>query len=256
VASIAIAGVGLIGGSFALALRKAGFEGEIVGHSSPATIAKATALGVIDRGATFDEAARCDLLFLAQPVSSIIESVRRLPGLTGPATIVTDAGSTKRVVVQAAQELANFTGGHPMAGKESRGVEAADADLFRGRHWLLTSEPPPTLRNWIESTGARIFVLSAEEHDLLVALVSHAPQLVSNAIASVTESSRSFGGPGLESMTRLSASSFEIWRDILTTNRQPTVAALDRLILEAQRLRHALDAEDWPTIERSFAPKR
>jgi prephenate dehydrogenase len=254
--SVAIAGVGLIGGSFALALRKAGFTGDILGVSSPGTIARAIELGVVDRGATIEDAARCEWVFLAQPVSVILETLRHLPGLVSPSAIVTDAGSTKRAIVAAASGLANFTGGHPMAGKESRGVEAADADLFHGRPWLMTSEPPAQLREWVESVGALITVMPPEDHDRLVALISHAPQLLSNAISGATEASRGFAGPGLESMTRLAGSSFDVWRDILGTNRDNTVAALDRLIAEAQRLRDALDDEDWSSIEDSFRPRR
>lgn len=250
--SIAIAGVGLIGGSFALAVRQAGFRGEIVGVSSLATIGKARALGVIDRGVPLEEAARADLLFLAQPVSVIVDTLRRLPGLAGPSTIVTDAGSTKRAIADAARDLRNFTGGHPMAGKEARGVEAATADLFRGRPWLLTSEPPSPLRHWIEATGARISVVTPVEHDRLVALISHAPQMLSNAIARVTHPAQNFAGPGLESMTRLAGSSYSVWRDILATNRDETVAALDRIVAEASRLRDALQAEDWETVAASF----
>jgi prephenate dehydrogenase len=250
--SIAIAGVGLIGGSFALALREAGFAGEIAGVSSAETIRKAVSAGAIDRGIPLEEAARRDLLFLAQPVSGIIETVRRLPALAAPSTIVTDAGSTKRAIVTAAAGLANFTGGHPMAGKESRGIEAADAELFRGRPWLLTSPPPPELRRWIEAAGARLVVLTPEDHDRLVALISHAPQVLSNAIAAVAEPGREFCGPGLESMTRLAGSSYSIWRDILATNRDETGAALDRFISEASRLREALAVEDWDTVEKSF----
>lgn len=250
--SIAIAGVGLIGGSFALAVRRTGFCGEIVGVSSAGTIAKAIALGAIDCGVTLEEAARRDLLFLAQPVAVIIDTLRRLRGALAPSTIVTDAGSTKREIVAAAEGLSNFVGGHPMAGKEMRGVENADADLFRGRPWLLTSEPPAELRHWIEATGARIIVLRADEHDRLVALISHAPQLLSNAIARVTQPGQAFGGPGLESMTRLAGSSFSIWRDILATNRDETAAALDRILAEASRLRQALTTEDWDEIAASF----
>lgn len=250
--SIAIAGVGLIGGSFALAVREAGFAGEIVGVSSPSTISKAVERGTIDRGVSLQEAARRDLLFLAQPVSVIAETLRRLPDLIGSSTIVTDAGSTKRAIVEAAAGVPNFVGGHPMAGKEMRGIEAADANLFRGRPWLLTSEPPADLRRWIEATGAHIHVLSPEEHDRLVALISHAPQLLSNAIATVAKPGQSFAGPGLGSMTRLAASSFSLWRDILATNRDETAAMLEAFIAEASRLRSALAVEDWETIRRSF----
>ncbi len=236
--SVAIVGVGLIGGSFARALRQAGFAGEIVGVSSPATIAKAT--GVVDRGVTLEEAASCDLVFLAQPIFGIIETLGRLQ----TTALVTDAGSTKRAICQAAAHLPNFLGGHPMAGKEVSGVENSDAELFRGRPWILTSTPPPEFREWLERIGARVMILGAEEHDHLVALSSHVPQLISNAIAKVSAPARAVAGPGLESMTRLSRSSFSLWRDIIATNRDEIGMALDDYIAAIQAQRDALRRGD------------
>lgn len=244
--SVAIIGVGLIGGSFALALRKAGFHGEIAGVSSPATIAKAT--GVIDRGISLEEAAGYDLVFLAQPISQIIET---LPKFAGSQALITDAGSTKRMICEAARNLSNFIGGHPMAGKEVRGVENSDAALFQGRPWLLTSEPPAWFRETLEKIGARIIVTTPEEHDRMIALASHMPQLVSCALAKVTEGVRSVGGPGLESMTRISRSSYDIWRDILATNADEAVAALDLILAEAASLRHSVLAND-PELKKYF----
>lgn len=228
----------MIGGSFARALRQAGFSGDIVGVSSPATIEKA--VGVVDRGVSLEEAAACDLLFLAQPISGIIETLGRLR----TNTLVTDAGSTKRAICQAAGHLPNFLGGHPMAGKEVSGVENSDADLFRGRPWILTSPPPPEFQAWLERIGARVLVMSAEEHDHLVALSSHVPQLISNAIAKVSKPARAVSGPGLESMTRLSRSSFPLWRDIIATNRDEIGAALDDYIAAIQAQRDALGRGD------------
>lgn len=209
-------------------------------------------MGVIDRGVPLEDAAQRDLLFLAQPVSAIIETLRCLPALVSGSTLITDAGSTKRAIAESASGLARFTGGHPMAGKEARGVEAADPALFRGRPWLLTSEPPSELRRWIEAVGARISVIPADEHDRLVALISHAPQLLSNAIAQATRHHQEFAGPGLESMTRLAGSSYSVWRDILATNGDETAAALERIITDANRLREALVRGDWQTIAASF----
>jgi prephenate dehydrogenase len=223
--SVAIVGVGLIGGSFARALRQAGFPGEIAGVSSEATIAKAVAAGVVGRGVTLNEAASFDLLFLAQPIRGILDA---LPRLRGCPAMVTDAGSTKRAICRAAEGIARFTGGHPMAGKELRGVEHSDPDLFRARPWIFTSQPPAPLQEWVERIGARIIICTPEEHDRAVAWTSHLPQLLSTTLAACLNqrSALSFAaGPGLDSMTRLAASGWEIWRDIFATNGDNIAAA-------------------------------
>src|SRR5450755_4043809 len=133
--TVAIIGVGLIGGSFGLALKQAGFRGTILGVSSEATIRAAIERGAIDRGATLEQAARAaDLLYLAQPIGRILDTLHHLDPLVRPEALITDAGSTKHAIVTAAQKLVHrcqFLGGHPLAGKEKRGAAEADADLFR-----------------------------------------------------------------------------------------------------------------------------
>jgi prephenate dehydrogenase len=250
--SIAIAGVGLMGASFGLALRKAGFSGRIAGVSSPRSLETGQRIGAIDEGVSLEDAARCDLVFLAQPISKILET---LPRLAGSSALITDAGSTKRAICQAARGLPNFIGGHPMAGKETRGAESADADLFRGRPWILTAEPPAELRRCIESTGAHILVMTPEEHDRRIALASHLPQVVSNALAKVTASAKTVGGPGLESMTRLSRSSYEIWKDIFATNRDEIALALEEFLREAKKLKQELENGDSSKIGEYFEHK-
>src|SRR5579862_7381754 len=173
--SVGIVGVGLIGGSFGLALRKAGFEGAILGVSSPRSIGEAVGRGAIDRGAALEEAAgACDLLFLSQPISGILETLRKLDPLVRPETLVTDAGSTKKAIVDEARRSLRrcaFLGGHPMAGKELRGAAAADADLFRGRTWVLTEDldhpVARVFRRWLVLFGARELMLDAATHDRL-----------------------------------------------------------------------------------------
>lgn len=133
--TVAIVGVGLIGGSFALALRKAGFIGEILGVSSQAAIETACALGAVDRGVPLEEAAQADLIYLAQPVDRILRTVATLGAIAPPSCLITDAGSTKRAIVHQATahvRAARFLGGHPMAGKERRGVEFAEAAYSQG----------------------------------------------------------------------------------------------------------------------------
>ena len=246
--TIAIAGVGLIGGSFGLAARNAGFAGTILGVSSPRTIVAATTRGVIDRGVTLEEAAaRADLIFLAQPISVILQTLPLLH--PRPGAIVTDAGSTKAAICRAARALPEgaFTGGHPMAGKETSGVEAAEAGLFRGRPWVFTSEPPSALRDLVAAFGARILVMKPEEHDRMVAWSSHLPQLVSTALAGAVHhhapEAVAVAGPGLRDMTRLAASPWDIWRDIIATNHENVYAALDAYIARLESLREGLDSE-------------
>jgi prephenate dehydrogenase len=252
---VAIAGVGLIGGSFGLALRAAGFDGTLLGVSSPGTIAEALRVGAIDRGVTLEAAvSEADLLLLAQPISRIlsqIDEIGRMP--LKPGLWITDAGSTKaQICARARRSLPPgvFVGGHPMAGKEARGVAAADPDLFRGRTWVLTPDAPgllpSSLPEWIERIGARLLHLTPEQHDAAVALSSHLPQLASTALAN-TVGDTEVAGPGLLDMTRLARSSWEIWSDILTTNPGPVREALDRYIGALQSMRARL-----PELEREF----
>ncbi len=253
-ASVAVVGVGLIGGSFALALRAAGFTGPIVGVSSPATVGKALTAGVIDAALPLAEAAgSCDLIYLSQPIRQILETIDLLDAVVRPGTVVTDAGSTKAAIVARAAGFARarFVGGHPMAGKELRGVEAADADLFRGRPYVLTSREPG-LEAWIERIGARLVFLSPDEHDRLVAMVSHLPQLVSTALAASIgedEGAARVAGPAAMDLTRLALSPYDIWRDIFDTNAGAIDAALAGFIARLERLRAELRS---PEMERVF----
>jgi prephenate dehydrogenase len=249
--SVGIVGVGLIGGSFGLALRKAGFEGQILGVSSARSIEPAAERGAIDRGATLEEAAGvCDLLFLSQPISGILATLRRLDPLVRADTLVTDAGSTKQAIVDEAKRSLRrcaFLGGHPMAGKELRGVAAADADLFRGRPWVFTSDLDHPIRKWVASFGAREIILDPARHDRLVAWSSHLPQLASTALASVlgeqAPEAAAVAGPGMLDSTRLAMSSFDLWRDILETNSTEVGLALDAYIEKLILLRSHFEAE-------------
>ena len=269
--TVAIAGVGLIGGSFALALRAAGFPGKILGVSSPTTIATATRLRMIDAGVTLDEAAaQSDLILLAQPISIILETIPKLAGKLKAEALVTDAGSTKRRICEcAAAHLppGAFLGGHPMAGKESRGCEAAEAELFRGRPWLVTPsrqedlEPLRTVEflTWLKRIGARTIIATAGEHDQWVARSSHVPQLLSTTLAAgleVREDREAIAGaagPGLAGMTRLAMSSWPIWADILATNSDSIAAALEEFQADLNRTRSALAAGEMEPLFRQGA---
>ena len=252
--TVCIAGVGLIGGSFALALRKAGFTGRILGASSPETLRKARELGVIDEGMPLAEAAaQADLVYLAQPILKILETIDTIDAWVRPGTLITDAGSTKgAIAARAAEKIqrGRFVGGHPMAGKETRGVEGAEADLFIGRPYVLTARDAE-LESWVEKIGARLAFLDAEEHDRLVAIASHVPQLASTALAALIgeEDAGKVAGPGALDMTRLAMSSYEIWHDILATNAEAIDAALASYVERLHGLRQRLRSEE---MRRSF----
>jgi prephenate dehydrogenase len=252
--SVAIVGTGLIGASFGLALRKAGFAGAITGVSSPSATAAAVACGAIDRGAPLAEAVGgADLVFLSQTIGRILDTIRHIDPLVQPGALVTDAGSTKCEIVDTARQSiarCQFLGGHPMAGKETRGAAGADPDLFRDRTWALTPDESSELdtpaarefRSWLDRMGARIVVLDADEHDRVVALTSHLPQLASTALAALLERAPHLevSGSGLVDMTRLALSSYDLWRDILATNTEHIDRALTRFIQELEHIRENL----------------
>jgi prephenate dehydrogenase len=256
--SLAIIGTGLIGASFGLAVRKAGFDGPIVGVSSPRAIEEALAAGAIDRPATLAEAcAAADLVFLAQPIGRILDTIRHVDPLVRPEALVTDAGSTKcQIADLGLQEIrrCQFLGGHPMAGKEKRGAAAAEADLFQGATWVLTPEDPAEMQtavaadliHWLKRIGARPLILDPEEHDRVVALTSHLAQLASTALASTLAERLAppdrlaVAGPGLAGMTRLALSSYDLWRDILATNSDAIDRALAAYIQKLEDMRENL----------------
>jgi len=253
--TVAIVGVGLIGGSFALALRKAGFTGRIIGVSSPKTVEAALARRVIDEAQPLELAVpRADLVYLARPISGILATLEELNPLLREGALVTDAGSTKEEIVAVAARFisrAQFLGGHPMAGKEIRGVQAADPDLFAGRTYVLTPVRPEEMKTpaaqeflgWVDRIGAIPVLLGPPEHDRIVSWTSHLPQLVSTALAATVSQQLGIdvysrvAGPGLRDMTRLAHSSYDVWRDILATNGPRIERALDAYISELRDLR-------------------
>ena len=255
---VAIVGVGLIGASFGLALRRAGFSGEIAGVSSQGAIGAALRTGAISRECSLQEAAEtADLIYLAQPVERILQTIEVLGPIIRPGCLVTDAGSTKRAIVRKAEQSftsGGFLGGHPIAGKEQRGAEAADGTLFKGRTYVLTpcSKPLPNVNEfeqWLRAMGARIVCMSPDEHDIVVAFTSHLPQLLSNAISVTLAEQASFVisgvfGQGLLDMTRLAMSSPDIWESILDTNRDYILDALCRLTDNLQELEQSLRRGD------------
>ncbi len=259
---LAIVGVGLIGGSFAMAAREAGLARRISGWDDRATLAAALSRGVIDEvEEAFAGGGYChaDLVYLAAPVGGIIEFLQAHGRQTKRGAIVTDAGSTKRQVCRAARtalaEGAHFVGGHPMAGSQQRGLDAARADLFRDSAYALIGGEPAqkgleaiALRLMIEAVraiGARPVVVSAERHDHVVAAISHTPQLLATALAaSVAEAGdelmEQLAGAGFADMTRLAASHWSVWEDICATNGDEIADALKGLIARLERMHSEL----------------
>ena len=255
---ITIVGTGLIGGSFALALRRHRFAGKIVGCDRQSALKRAKTCGVIDSG--FSEPADAvrgsQLVVLATPVLAIIDLIGRLGPALPASTLLTDVGSTKGAVAQQALKVFGknarhrYLAGHPMAGKENSGVDFADAELFRNAVWFLTPLPGQNLQEplfaefvgWIDQIGARVAILPPEDHDQLCAWISHVPQMISTALAAalVEEFGEEApllpaGGRALREMTRISASPYSMWRDIAITNKKNLE---DALLKVEQRLAH------------------
>lgn len=267
---IAILGCGLIGGSFALGLKKNGYTGTIVAWDRGEVLAKARERGAIDEGtASVGEAVtEADLIYLATPVGLILELLERIGQCVKPGALVADAGSTKaHVCALAGQVLPDgvlFLGGHPMAGKETGGIENASADLFVGQKYLLIRqpstgdedkdlprEPVKEFIDWVRRLGAEPAFLDAVTHDWAVAFVSQLPQLLSTALAGVVmEETNDNGlplhlaGRGFREMTRLAASPFDIWRDICLTNSDNLERALERMEKQLAYLRTHLRSSD------------
>ncbi len=237
---VAIVGTGLLGSSLGLALKQQRLAGLVIGVSGAAE--EALRIGAIDAQADLPSACRAaDLVVLAQPIRRLLATLEILDEHLSDAALVTDVGSTKAVICEAAQKhlrRGRFIGGHPMAGKERRGPDAASSSLFAGRTWILTGDEP-RLVGMIHAIGATPLFLTPSEHDRLVARASHVPQLLSTALASYLQGSgaEQVAGPGLRDMTRLALSSFELWDDILATNQTNIDDALAGFIAHLEALR-------------------
>jgi prephenate dehydrogenase len=273
---LAIFGVGLIGGSFALALRRADAVAQVVGVGrSQANLARAVELGVIDAIAAdaADALAGADLVLVAVPVQQTERVLNQIADHIEPGAAVTDGGSTKRDVIAAARNalgarLAQFVPAHPIAGAELSGVEAATAELYRGRTVVITpiAESLNEARTrvaqaWL-ACGARLVEMTAERHDAVLAAVSHLPHALAFALVDMIADRAdgaellSFAGAGFRDFTRIASSSPEMWRDICLVNRDLVLAEVsayrERLVILEQYLERA----DGPALERMFEAAR
>ena len=265
----AIAGVGLIGGSLALAARAAGLIGEVIGLGrSQANLDTAVRRGIVDRVARDGaELGRVDLLVLAVPVRSTASTAAALLPHLAPGTVLTDVGSVKGEVVDAMHALLPsdrpFVGGHPIAGGERAGAAAADAQLFRGARCILT----PTARTdraalarvralW-EGVGAHVEEMSPAAHDRALAWTSHAVHALAYALVRAIDAADpallTRGGPSLREATRIAASPAELWRDIFLANAAPVNDAIAGVIRELERVRAAVTAGDAAALEALLA---
>lgn len=265
---VAIVGVGLLGGSLGLALRESGWQGKRIGIGrTQATLDRAVELGCVDE-ATTDLAggiAGADVIVLATPVSTIIAQLGQL-GETGVGeAVVTDVGSTKGAIVEAAESAlgdaaGRFCGSHPMAGKTDAGPEAAEAGLFTGRPCIVTptDRTDDAARGMVEAmwtaVGAKLVTLSPEDHDFQTAVVSHLPHL---AGVLLTQTAMEGGGwdvasTGFESATRLASSNPMMRVDIVRDNREPILAAIDAFIGRLDVLCEALETDNADALLEAF----
>ena len=252
---LGLVGCGLMGGSFALALKRAGLVRRVVGFSpSEATRQRALAMGVIDAVALgADQAAQgSDVVLLAVPVAATQSTLAGMAEALSPQALLMDVGSTKRDVVQAAElalgdKLATFVPAHPIAGKEVAGVAHADVNLYTGCQVILTPMEKTGTAQLAQAQalwtalGAHVRLMSALDHDSAFAAVSHLPHMLAfaamNAVNSQAQAAHflSLAGPGFRDFTRIAASDPAVWRDILHANR-------DQLLLQSGHLREALQA--------------
>lgn len=273
---VVIFGVGLIGGSFALALRKAGSVAEVVGFGrSTETLEQARQLGILDRiGEDIAREVRAaDLVMLATPVAQMADILQRIAPHLGRHTLVSDGGSTKGDVVAAAyatlgRKVAQFVPAHPIAGAEQSGPEAARADLYQGRKVVLTPllenapESVARVRQAWEMCGAAVSEMTPQQHDEVFAAVSHLPHLLSFALVhdlaqrDNREQLLSFAAGGFRDFTRIAASSPEMWRDICMANREALLRELRQYADELHVLYQALDNNDAVKLEEIFSLAR
>ncbi|RLE31109.1 prephenate dehydrogenase [Candidatus Acetothermia bacterium] len=253
---IAIVGLGLIGGSLALAIKHAFPEVHVVGVDFSPILELAREKGAIDEGFPPAKVAQAvqgtALVFLATPINTILELIPRVATAMSPGAILTDVGSTKEAICRRAQETVPrgcyFIGGHPLAGTEGKGFRAADPFLFQNALYILTPLPDakeavPRLTAYVEALGAIPVVMDPERHDEIAAYVSHLPQLTAVALVNTVgrkEGMLPFAAGGFRDLTRIASSPYEIWRDILATNAGRIERALEEMIRELSRLRKAL----------------
>ncbi|SRR5690625_3836929 len=265
---IAVVGVGLIGGSFAAALKKFGGASHVIGVGRHAySLNQAKSLGLIDEVATLPEAAKkANVIMISTPVGVIPDVIEQLKPFINTSTIITDAGSTKHEIVNKARKIlgsksGHFVPGHPIAGSENAGPEAASPDLFKDRTVVLTpleensSESIDTIVSLWEQCGARMVSMDPDIHDRALASVSHVPHFLASVfmwqVASADDSDLrlTLAGSGFRDFTRISAGSPEVWRDIFLANRDAVLLELTEFKEALEQAKAALINSDAKSLE-------
>ncbi|HEY2719099.1 MAG TPA: prephenate dehydrogenase/arogenate dehydrogenase family protein [Solirubrobacteraceae bacterium] len=261
---IAVLGVGLIGGSIGLAARRRA-GAQVCGYDpDEQVLARALSIGAIDSAASDISSAvkDADAVFVAAPVGALVETVRQALDGAGRDCVVSDVGSTKRVVAEAGADE-RFIGGHPLAGAETAGVEHAREDLFDGAVWYLTPASESTagvlyerLHRLLVAIGARPTAIDADTHDRLLAVVSHLPHVLANVLVAQAASTLGQGeegrvpavGPSFRDATRVAGANSAIWTDIYMSNRDALIAAIDELAARVAEVRATLAAGDGTAV--------
>ena len=269
--NIAIIGVGLIGGSFALALRRQAAKLRVIGiDRDAAALDDALRLGVIDEAATLAATATCDAVLIAVPVRQFPHVMAELSNHLKPETVVTDAGSTKQDVIAAARaalgnKIAQFVPGHPIAGREHAGVASSQSALFEGKNVVLTpiaenaTQSIERVRALWRACGARVVEMPAESHDAVFAAVSHLPHLLAFALVDElaarpnAKTLFSFAASGFRDFTRIAGSSPEMWRDIALNNRDALLHEINAYETQLTALRKALGSNNGEALEAMMA---
>ena len=273
---LAVIGVGLIGGSFALALKQAKAVTQVIGVGrNAANLKLARERGIIDSIAADPGAAArdADLVLISAPVAQFASILENLSGSLGPKTLVTDGGSTKRDVIAAARKalgkkIGQFVPAHPIAGAEKSGAAAASAELYRGKRVVITplSQNRPPAVEQVESAwkacGANVSRMDPEEHDAVLATVSHLPHVLAYALVhgvakrNNSEQLFSFAAGGFRDFTRIASSHPEMWRDICLANRDRVLQELKSYANELGTIRKLIQKGDAAALEKLFAVAR
>jgi len=266
---VSIIGVGLIGGSFALSLKKHGFKGSIIGIGRKIeNLIKAKESEIIDKYTTIasEGVKDADLILLSAPVGQFVKIIMDIRENIKRGTIITDVGSVKAEVIKKLEPLmpegVSFIGGHPIAGRECSGVECASADILKNARCIITPTPNTDrdilekIINLWKTIGANPVLMSPDEHDSIFAAVSHLPHVLAyiliNTIMDFKGNIIQNGGRGLRDMTRIALSSPEMWRDICAYNKENILESLNQFLSSVMRIKKIIENSEWDNLEKEF----